>query len=335
MADFESYGVTKKEIHDCRYCVCTTPHDNEHYEQIVQENLDQSLMNKNGLIGDMQPICTVMHCNSFKNKHDKHMQVNYEEGVTLSDTIQNEHVDGSMDNVVAEKVHLMHNTGQKLMSLNDQSLQNKQVCINDTSVLSLHGATRYDGQKSDQSGTVTHSDIGECAGITDSTQIQDSAKSSVPHVVYDKFGCAWLNESFTYINEIDEPTYNKPSTPYVTFDFSQSKLDKLEKDRLRHLLRNAKLSFVDITDTLGLNVTFPCRIILKDDAVPRVIRPFRIPFHLQGEMQKSIKKLQENGVIEPITHSFWQSPIFLVVKPKDRSQGHIRYRVVNDYRCFE
>ena len=74
---------------------------------------------------------------------------------------------------------------------------------------------------------------------------------------------------------------------------------------MRKLLRESKGSFVESTDRLGLNVTFTCRIILKEGAVSKVIRPFLIPFHLEAEMQKSIKTVHDNDVIEPIKHSFW------------------------------
>ena len=101
--------------------------------------------------------------------------------------------------------------------------------------------------------------------------LQESPDDSLSRIIYDRFDCAWLHESLADFDEKDDPTYIQPSRPFVTFDISQSRLKGWTNEKLRELLRDSKGSFVDSTDTLGLNVTFPCRIILKEDAVPRVI----------------------------------------------------------------
>ena len=290
--------------------VCTTPHENEMYEQIVQENIDHSMTSNVELGCGIQPVYTILHSDSFEGEHDKCAHLNHKERVILSDNMAEEQNDNQIDNVLADNVHLVHGTDQKTIELDIQSLQNQQISTNDTSIFSLHGVTRKVGQDIEQKGTAAHCNRLGNEGVSVQTELKDSVKSSVPLVVYDKFCCAWLNESLTDIDAHDEPTYNKPDTPYVTFDISQSNLKTPEKDRLRQLLRNAKQSFVDSTDTLGLNVTFPCRIILKEDAVPKVIRPFRIPFHLQAEMQKSIKQLQENGIMSLLNIHFGKVRFF-------------------------
>ena len=75
--------------------------------------------------------------------------------------------------------------------------------------------------------------------------------------------CAWLNKTIEPFEKGDRPIYEKPEEPFVTFDISQIRLIGQSRHRLRQLLRDSKSSFVDSTDRLVFNVTFPCRIILK------------------------------------------------------------------------
>ena len=114
-------------------------------------------------------------------------------------------------------------------------------------------------------------------------------------IIYDNSSCAWLGEHLHDFTEQDEPTHTKPESPFVTFDISLATVKGNERHRLRNLLRKTKNAFVNSTDTLGLNTLYPCRILLKENAVPKVIRPFRIPFHLQQEMMQSIQNCIKRG----------------------------------------
>ena len=151
-------------------------------------------------------------------------------------------------------------------------------------------------------------------------------------VVYDKFNCAWINESIKDLDSMDEPTLIKPELDVTYFNISTSDATGNDRQILRNILRRNKTAFVDSSGKLGLNTEYPARIILKDNAQPTTVRPYRTPYHLIAEMDKIINDLVKNEVIEEIDHSFWQTPIFLTVKAKDKAKGELNYRLLQDLR---
>lgn len=82
----------------------------------------------------------------------------------------------------------------------------------------------------------------------------------------------------------------------------------------------------DDTD-LGLT-TLTEHVIETGDAMPIRQPPRRIPVAFQGEDQKAIEKLKEQGTVEPST-SPWASPIVLVPKKDGTARLCIDYRRLN------
>lgn len=68
------------------------------------------------------------------------------------------------------------------------------------------------------------------------------------------------------------------------------------------------------------------RIHLKPDAVPRYIKPYRIPHAHREEVDRQVKEMYDQGLIEPSLSPF-NSPIILVPR-----KGNKRPRTVIDYR---
>lgn len=72
------------------------------------------------------------------------------------------------------------------------------------------------------------------------------------------------------------------------------------------------------------------RIPIKEGTTPIYTRQYRIPETQQIELNKQIKELEQQGIIEP-SFSPWNSPL-LIVKKKDDQNGNKQYRLVVDFR---
>lgn len=65
---------------------------------------------------------------------------------------------------------------------------------------------------------------------------------------------------------------------------------------------------------------------LKPQSHPKFLRARHVPFALRDKIEQELKRLVETGVIEPVNHSEWGTPIVPVVKPN----GEIR--ICGDYK---
>lgn len=71
-------------------------------------------------------------------------------------------------------------------------------------------------------------------------------------------------------------------------------------------------------------------IELKPHTTPVYVKPYRLPQSQKSEIDKQIKSMQADGIIEEC-RSAWSSPLLLVPKKLD-STGIKKWRVVIDYR---
>ena len=65
------------------------------------------------------------------------------------------------------------------------------------------------------------------------------------------------------------------------------------------------------------------RLLLKDDAVPKFVKPRPVPF---SRMDAVDKELEDLGVITRVDHSEWATPIVVVQKPNGK------VRICGDYK---
>lgn len=88
--------------------------------------------------------------------------------------------------------------------------------------------------------------------------------------------------------------------------------------------------FHDKDEPLGVTNLYREKIALAPGAQPSYKKPYRLP-HAQKELiQKEIKEMLANDIIEP-AKSPWSSPLLIVPKKADAS-GQKKWRVVIDYR---
>lgn len=74
------------------------------------------------------------------------------------------------------------------------------------------------------------------------------------------------------------------------------------------------------TDKLGCYQGEPAKLVLKDNAVPKFLKPRPIPFSLKSKVEAEIDRLVEIGILTPISNSEWGSPVVPIIK----KSGEIR-----------
>ena len=56
------------------------------------------------------------------------------------------------------------------------------------------------------------------------------------------------------------------------------------------------------------------KINVDKSARPRFFRPRPVPFALKGRIEEELKRLQQDGIIEPVKFSEWAVPVVPVLK---------------------
>ncbi len=79
-------------------------------------------------------------------------------------------------------------------------------------------------------------------------------------------------------------------------------------------------------EELGQVKGIPAKLHLKPGAQPKFCRVRNVPFALRGKVERELERLEEAGVIEPVPHSEWATPIVPIVK----RNGDIR--ICGDYK---
>nr|XP_034959630.1 uncharacterized protein K02A2.6-like [Zootoca vivipara] len=86
--------------------------------------------------------------------------------------------------------------------------------------------------------------------------------------------------------------------------------------------------FAEVFDgTLGQYTGTPISFSLDPQVTPIRLKPRRVPFALKAKMDEQLDKLIAQGVLEPVDHAKWETPIVTPVKP-DGSM-----RICAGYKC--
>ena len=111
------------------------------------------------------------------------------------------------------------------------------------------------------------------------------------------------------------------------------KLDHLNLEENKSIHAICK-KYVDIFylpgDRLNTTDIYQQSITLKPNVSPIYVKPYRLPQSVKPEIQKQIKNLLKDDIIEEAT-SAWSSPILLVPKKSD-DKNEKKWRLVVDYR---
>lgn len=105
-----------------------------------------------------------------------------------------------------------------------------------------------------------------------------------------------------------------------------------ERKALEHILAKFADVFHLPGDPLTLTNVYKHSIQLEENATPAYSKPYRLPHAQKSEIQKQIKDMLKNKIIEPAS-SPWSSPLLIVPKKADKN-GERKWRIVIDYRML-
>jgi len=93
------------------------------------------------------------------------------------------------------------------------------------------------------------------------------------------------------------------------------------------ILRNMLTKYKEIfQDGLGTMRDFTAKLTLKNDAKPKFCRPRSVPFALKEPIERELKRLEAMGVLQPVKHSEWATPLV----PVPKADGNVR--LCGDYK---
>ena len=79
-------------------------------------------------------------------------------------------------------------------------------------------------------------------------------------------------------------------------------------------------------DELGTVEPYKATLQVQPDATPRFFKPRQVPFAIKAAIGEELDRLEQQGIIEKVSHSEWAAPIVAVPK-KDG-----RFRICGDYK---
>ena len=77
---------------------------------------------------------------------------------------------------------------------------------------------------------------------------------------------------------------------------------------------------------LGTIKSFSAKLSLKADEEPKFFKPRSVPYAVRGAIDEELDRLEQQGILEKVTHSEWATPVVAVPK----SDG--RYRICGDFK---
>ncbi|XP_024154359.1 uncharacterized protein K02A2.6, partial [Oryzias melastigma] len=94
-------------------------------------------------------------------------------------------------------------------------------------------------------------------------------------------------------------------------------VDQTEKDSLQSVLkRHAAVFSTDLGRLKGIKA----RVSLKHDCVPKFCPPRKVPYALRPKVEAELTRLVKQGVISPVDHSNWATPVV----PVSKKDGSVR-----------
>ena len=85
--------------------------------------------------------------------------------------------------------------------------------------------------------------------------------------------------------------------------------------------------FSDVfTGKLGTIKSFSAKVSLKAGEEPKFFKPRSVPYAVKGAIDEELDHLEQQGILEKVTHSEWATPVVAVPK----SDG--RYRICGDFK---
>ena len=128
----------------------------------------------------------------------------------------------------------------------------------------------------------------------------------------------WINAFQVDVNAL--LYHNTPTTLPSTIECNV--IEKCDRD-LQRVLDQYTAVF---SPGLGLCAKVKARLMLKEDAVPKFVKPRPVPFSRMEAVDKELHRLEDVGIITRVDHSEWATPIVVVQKPNGK------VRICGDYK---
>ena len=104
-------------------------------------------------------------------------------------------------------------------------------------------------------------------------------------------------------------------------DINHMELKQEQKAEMEGRLKRLKERYSSVfEDCLGKLVGMKARLTLKPDATPRFVKARPVPYTTRPKIERELEKLQQLGVLSPVTWSEWVTLIVVVQK----SDGSVR-----------
>ena len=92
-------------------------------------------------------------------------------------------------------------------------------------------------------------------------------------------------------------------------DINHMELKQEQKAEMEGRLKRLKERYSSVfEDCLGKLVGMKARLTLKPDATPRFVKARPVPYTMRPKIEKELEKLQQIGVLSPVTWSEWATP---------------------------
>ena len=109
----------------------------------------------------------------------------------------------------------------------------------------------------------------------------------------------------------------------IQLDWPQMKLISTDSDEK---LQKVLSKYTVFDNKLGTVEGVQAKLIMKKDVDTKFFKSRPVPYALKGEIDKELKRLVTNGILEKVEYSDWASPIVPVLKP----DGSVR--ICGDYK---
>lgn len=126
--------------------------------------------------------------------------------------------------------------------------------------------------------------------------------------------------------------FNEPQQriKYILENMDLKHCNDIEKNLAQRICTTYHENFYLDGDKLTHTEVTKHRIHIKPGTTPIYTRQYRLPETQRREVDKQLKEMEKNNIIEP-SNSAWNSPVILV-KKKENAQGEQKFRLVVDFR---
>ena len=116
-------------------------------------------------------------------------------------------------------------------------------------------------------------------------------------------GRNWLNTIKLDWNSVINPT---------NIHIHNTEMSQSIATKVKSLLKKHATIF---SDKLGKMKGFQAKLHMKDTAIPKFSKARSIPFALEEAVNIELQRLEDEGILKPLSFSEWASPILVVTKP--------------------